>query len=165
MSCAVTASEPASDIAGVGTVFPVAVTIGGEVLAARRTNIFVHGLKVQPVRVCLIPANAAIDATEFPFLHFGTLYNWRTAVQAPIRRHFRKGVGCRYFTGQAVVPAVSLDAILGQTDGVGDGRIAVALMPEVCDLHPLFVCHGDLQSEGLAFTFHWRLEADLSGQK
>ena len=93
MSCAVTASEPASDIAGVGTVFPVAVTIGGEVLAACRTNIFVHGLKVQPVRVCLIPANAAIAATEFPFLHFGALYNWRTAVQAPIRRHFRKGVG------------------------------------------------------------------------
>ena len=38
-------------------------------------------------------------------------------------------------------------------------------MPEVCDLYPLFVCHIDLQSEGLAFTFHWRLEADLSGQK
>ena len=93
MSCVVTASEPASDIAGVGAVFPVAVTIGGEVLAARRTNVFVYGLKVQPVRVCLIPTNAAIVATEFPFLHLGTLNNWRTAVQAPIRRHFRKGVG------------------------------------------------------------------------
>ena len=53
--------------------------------------------------------------------------------------------------------AEGLDAIFGQTDSIGDGGITAALMPHVCYSHSLLVCHGDLQSEGLAFTIHWRL--------
>jgi hypothetical protein len=52
--------------------------------------------------------------------------------------------------------AKCLDTIFRQTDSVGDGSIATALVPHVCYLQSLLVCHGDLQSEGSAFTFHWR---------
>ncbi len=51
-----------------------------------------------------------------------------------------------------------VDTIFRQTDSVGDGSIATALIPHVCYLQSLLVCHGNLQSKGLAFTFHWRSE-------
>ena len=111
------------------------------------------------------PCLPAIRATElFPF-SAGDVRQGGTAIQTDIGGDLHPRIGLGLYASEAVISAVGLDAILGQTDSVGDGSVAVALMPEVCYFYSLFVCHDDLQSEGLAFTFHWRLEVDLSGQK
>lgn len=161
MSCPVTTPEPASNIAGVRTVFPVVIPISGKTLAACRANIFVYSFQLQTTRVRLVPADAAITATEFPLLHLRALNDHLSTAQAYIRRHFRKGVPLRRFTTKAMAPAVSLDTIFRQPDCIGNGSVAVSLMPETCDFSSLFVRHIDLQSEGLTFTTHWRQNAKV----
>ena len=56
--------------------------------------------------------------------------------------------------GEPCPAAVGRNLILGQAERISNAGISVPELAELRDLVFLFVCHSDLQSEGLSFSSH-----------
>ena len=144
---AITTFEPGSDIACMGAVLPLAVTIGREGLVAAGTGIFIDRLAVDLIEMGVPPLIPAGIGAELGFLFTGNLHEGlsTTAAAAYVRRFcFIRISG---IPGEVIPAAKSRHLILRQAECLCNRGIPVAGVPELFDLFFLFIGHkGYLQS-------------------
>ena len=119
------------------------VAIGGEVFSARRTGIRIKRLSYHLILICVPPDLPATGTTELSLLYAGSLFKFRSAVQACIRDSGNRGTGLTPDASQPMVSAVLLYVLLGKADPCCYGCVTHAQLTQMRNLVPLFVRHTD----------------------
>lgn len=137
----ITASEAVCDVADVGAVFSVRISISRELLSAAGAGKMVNGLFVHHFRMRVPPTDTAAIGAELDRLSSGSLHQRLAAATAAVGIQPFFCVGLRLGTGQCIPSAESGYLILGEAQRLCNGRVSVAGLAELFDFKFLFIRH------------------------
>ena len=137
-------SEPMADVALMGTIFSVRVSIHFKLPATAWALVLIHSLPFYEVEMGIPPLVPAGIGAEPLFLVSENLAYFLTAALAKARACFQRLIHCHRGHGVSanVIPAaVGLDCVLGYAQGKSDFAVAITTTAEFGDFFFLAGCH------------------------